>query len=235
MNTRLRTVMAAVAIGLLATLGTALYINSVKAGIVEAGAKMPVYVATGSISAGSPVAALEEKGLVAKVDMPKRYVAEDGVVSLAAYKDELVASPLSKGEQLTKTKLRSARQSEAAHKLAGGKIALAIPVDDVVGVGGEIQTGDKVVILATFSPGPGGADITKVLMGDVEVVSTGGAARRPASGPSPVKRTLTVAVTPAQAEKLVFAEEKGKVWVGLSGTPSEVPATAGQTMESVFK
>jgi Flp pilus assembly protein CpaB len=78
----------------------------------------------------------------------------------------------------------------------------------------------------------GGSDyivfpLTKILLWNVQVLSTGlnvvstpqskaaeGAAASKSNGPETVK-TVTLALTPEQAEKLVFAQELGKVWFAL--------------------
>lgn len=234
MSYKLRTVTVAVLFGLVATATTAIYLNSLKAGIVESGEKRTAYLAAADIPAGTSVADLLGKGMVAKVDMPKRYVAADAPPALEGLKDRLTVGSLSRGEQITRSKLRSASQSALAHKLAPGVIAVSIPVDDVIGVGGEIKPGDRVVIAASFSPGPGGSDISRILLSGVEVLAVGGDAGRQGVGGSPgAKKTITLAVTADQFEKLVFAEESGKVWVGLIS--GDNPPTDGRTMESVFR
>ncbi len=236
MSTRMRTVIFAVALGLIATLGVASYINSLRAEIVESGAKYPIFVAKTAVPAGTPADDLVSKDLVEAVEIPQQYAAQDAVGVLKDYEGRVLAVPLGVGEQLTAAKFRSEENSELSQRLPVGKIALAVPVDEVIGVGGDIQAGDKIVVIATFEPGPGGSDISRVLLKNIEVLaassdeSSGAAAARGGT-----KKTITVAVTPSEAEKLVFAEEKGKVWMGLAGSTDEtLPATNGQTIEGIF-
>lgn len=234
MSSRLRTVTIAVVFGLLGTMGVAIYVNSVKAAIVESGTKQDVFVATAEVPAGTEVGKAVEEGLLIKAEVPKRYTADNIVMSVDSYKNQVTLSSIGRGEQLTTSKLRPAGQSEVAYRLEPGRIAMSIPVDDVVGVGGKIKAGDRVVVLATFTPGPGGVDVSRVLLTGVEVLAVGGEARGGPAGAQ--KRTITLALAPGDAEKLVFAEEKGKVWIGLAPVkPGETPATGGQTIESVFK
>jgi pilus assembly protein CpaB len=236
MSARLRTVIIAVAFGLLATLGVAFYLNQVKAALVESGETQTVVVASGAIPAGTQVADLTAGDMVALVEMPKRYLAEGALSDLEGHEDRVVAVPLTRGEQVTGEKFRSSAASEVTYKLPKDKIALAIPIDDVKGVGGRIRAGDKVVILGTFAPGPGGADVTRVLLKDIEVLAVGGDPEEQDKDRGSAQRTITVAVGPVEAEKLVFAEEKGKVWVGLSAAGAGTPEpTHGQTMESIFQ
>lgn len=236
MFSRVRTVTIALIFGIIATLGTALYINSVKASIVESGEKRAVYLTAKSIPAGTPVADLVSKGLVKKTEIPKRYVVDDALGDVSPYKNRVLVTSLSRGEQLTLGKLRSAKQSKLAARLSKDRIALTIGVDAVTGVDGKIAAGDRIVVLAVFAPGPGGSDVGRVLLKDILVLGVGGDQKRAAGAGASIKRTITLAVTLFEAEKLVFAEEKGKVWVGLSAPADvELPSTTGQTMESIFK
>ena len=93
MFSRVRTVTIALVFGVVATLGIALYINSVKAEIVESGEKRTVYMAAKSIPAGAPVADLVDKGLVKKTKIPKRYIAEGALADLNPYKNRVVTVP----------------------------------------------------------------------------------------------------------------------------------------------
>lgn len=235
MSSRLRAVTIGIVFGLLGTVGVAFYVNSVKAALVESGAKQRIYVAAADIPSGTVVSDAISRDLLVKQEVPKRYTADSAVASLDAYKDQVTIAPIGRGEQVTLAKFRRADQSEVAYKLAPDKVAIAVPVDEITGVGGRIEAGDHVVVLATFAPGPGGADISRVLLTGVEVLAVAGEAR---SGPasSSQKRTITLAVAPGEAEKLVFAEERGRVWIGLiPAKPGEAPPTGGQTMESVFR
>ncbi len=234
MSSRVRTVTVAILFGLLGTLSVAVYVNSVRAAIVESGTKKEVFVAAAEVPAGMEIDKAVEEGLLVKEEVPKRYTAEDIITSLEAYRGQVTVVGMSPGEQLTARKMRSKEQSEVAFKLAAGQVAVAIPVDEVTGVGGEIQPGDRVIVVATFQPGPGGVDVSRVLLSGVEVLAGAGAPGGTAAAAQ--KRTITLGVTAADAEKLVFAEEKGKVWVGLqSPKPGYMPATGGQTMESIYR
>ncbi len=236
MSTRIRTVMIAITFGLVATLGVASYINSLRDEIVDSTEIVVVFTAKTAVLVGTPADELISRGLVEKVEIPKRYAAEGAIGDLADYEGRILAVPLGVSEQLTAGKFRSADNSELTHRLPAGKIALAIPVNKVTGVGGQIRSGDKIVILATFEPGPGGKDISRVLLRNIEVL-TGGADSVDNDGGSRAgdAQTVTVAVSPSEAEKLVFAQERGSVWIGLAGTSKEeLPGTNGQTMESIF-
>ncbi len=117
MTSKIRTITIALVFGVIATAATALYINSVKAAIVESGEKKTVYLASQAIPVGTPVVKLESEGMVEKKDIPKRYAAEDALDDLSGYQERVIAFPLSSGEQITSKKLRASDQSEMVFKL----------------------------------------------------------------------------------------------------------------------
>lgn len=236
MSVRLRAVIIAITFGLVATIGVALYINSFKAAIVESGQKQAVYVANAKLASGSRISQALDANNLKKMEIPKRYVAEDAVTDPEAYKSRMLTASMSRGEQLTLSKLRSSSQSEVTYKLPADYLAVSIPVDDVVGVGGRIKVGDRVAIIATFEPGPDGADVSRMVLSGIEVLALSGQSKAGGMGAQSSKPTLTLAVTPADAEKLVFAEEKGKVWVALQAPATQgLPQAGGQTVQTVFR
>lgn len=236
MSTRVRTVIIAVVFGCLATMGVALYINSLRARIVESGIKQTVLVAREDIAEGTAASALKKRGLLKTVEMPQRYLAQNALASLDSYGNRVLTAPLGRGEQVTGKKFRSEKKSAVVSKLPRGSLALAVSVDEVTGLGGKIQAGDKIFVLATFEPGPGGTDITRVLLRDIKVLDAPVLPARSGAAATVAKSTITVAVTPSQAEKLVFAEEKGKVWISLAPVGSQnLPVTTGETLESIFR
>lgn len=236
MNTKLRNTTVAIVLAILSTLILTSYLNSLRAEISDGSEMIEVYVAKMPIVSGSGEGELLLKS--DKTSVPKKFTAEDAVTSEADFKGKTLVVSLSKGEQLTKNKLRRESVSDISYLLSGNKVALSIPVDEVIGVAGNIKTGDKVMVIATMSPGPGGQDVTRVFLSDVEVLQSADTdvKKGKLSTSGGVKKTLTLAVTGAEAEKIVFAKEKGNIWVALqpannagSGAP-----TSGQTVETLF-
>ncbi len=111
-------------------------------------------------------------------------------------------------------------QSEArlSQVITSDMRALALPVDKVNSFGGLLRPKDHVDILGTFQK-PGEGDVeTVTLLQNVAVLAVGGklGSGRDA-GESGGKRgegrtsTVTVLVTPEEAELLVFAQDRGKL------------------------
>ena len=93
------------------------------------------------------------------------------------------------------------------------------------------------------------ADITKTVLWNIEILYIGakvtiddisaknkGLLSSGGSGKEPVEiKTVTLAVTPEQAEKLVFSEELGTVWLALLPVGGvEETDTPGRTLDNIF-
>ena len=181
------------------------------------------------------------------------YVSSGAVSQISSIEGQVVSSPISKGEQVTLTRFQYAAQAGLSYGVPEGFVAVAISSDAVKGVAGLLKPNDTVMVTATFKPGPNGEEaFTKVLLPkarvlavgssvgveaqDDEVKTTGGLGNRSSSNEEQVASTVTLALTPADLEKLVYAEEQGSVWLALlPATATDIPVTTGRSLDSVYK
>jgi len=239
MKSRVTILIIAIILALLGTAGVASYIESVR-GQVEEGKKLvPVLVAQKAIPAGTSVQEMISQGLLVEQRVPKRYLAEASLSSIRGVEDEVAIVSLSKGEHLTKSILKKPSQAPLSFQIPRGLVAISIPVDETVAVSGLISPGDRVSVIATFASGAGDADMTKIILENVEVLATSFQEARKnglSQGGALGKKTITLALSPDEAEKLVFAEEKGHVWLVLLRTGERQSAlTGGQSLSSIFR
>jgi len=109
--------------------------------------------------------------------------------------------------------------------------AIAVRVDDVVGVAGFIHADDRVDVLVTLHPNyPGAESTTKVFLQNIKVlavgqeVDNGDKTRLHATSVT----VATLLVSPQDAERLVLAQTEGKIMLTLrSWTDSQPVATEG--------
>jgi pilus assembly protein CpaB len=83
-----------------------------------------------------------------------------------------------------------------------GYVALQIPTGELLGVGGYVQVGDRIIVLATintsvFGVGPG-SQVVRTVFRDLDVIRVGPASNTPAS--SGQTSSLTVVVTACDSE-----------------------------------
>jgi len=109
--------------------------------------------------------------------------------------------------------------------------AIAVRVDDVVGVAGFIHADDRVDVLVTMRSGrPGGESTTRVFLQNIKVLAVGqevdnGDRTRLHATPATV---ATLLVSPQDAERLVLAQTEGRIMLTLrSWTDSQPVDTNG--------
>jgi pilus assembly protein CpaB len=111
--------------------------------------------------------------------------------------------------------------------------ALAVRVDDVVGVAGFIHPGDSVDVIATLrSEGGNSATSSKVILQDIKVLAVGKELDHRSRGADKVvpATVATLMVDAEQSERLALAAAQGKILLTLrGGADREVVATKGVT------
>jgi pilus assembly protein CpaB len=113
------------------------------------------------------------------------------------------------------------------------KRAMAVKVDDVIGVAGFINPGNHVDVLVTIDNSP---PITKTVLQNVLVLATGPDLDRKGKEekPSSVK-VITLEVTPEEGEKLALAATEGKVVLALRNQlNAEAVLTKGATIPALL-
>lgn len=100
--------------------------------------------------------------------------------------------------------------------------AVTIALDPIIGVAGFPKPGDRVDVIATFDTERGVGMVTRTILQDVEILAlgseinpTGKEGPSGKEGEARPQPTATLAVLPAEAEKLILAEARGKLRLAL--------------------
>jgi len=245
MRLRIILLIVAIILGVVAVVAVVSYISSIRTSVEEEVEKVEVLVAAQNIPKETPVETIIAADAVTTEAIPRKYLADGVLTTLDNYEGYVTAAPINKGEQITSTKFVKPEQIGLAFMIPSDMVAISIPVNEVIGVSNLINVGDKVNVIATFSP-PGEEaaeeteetlaeevviekEITKTLLWNVEVLYIGTRiviveeeeAGEVLGGETKKEikssdiRTATLAVTPEDSEKLVFTEETGSVWLAL--------------------
>lgn len=174
--------------------------------------------------------------------------------SLADVRGKVAEQTIFAGEQVLLAKISDlAEFKRLAFKLPAGKRGVAISFDEVMGAGGLIMPGDWVDVIAVFDDDVRTAKEAGFVLQNVQVVAVArqvggeqslGDAGSEADAPSSAARGLqqavqarsvTLAVTPEEAQRLVLAERFGKLKLVLRplGSEQTLP-TFEVTMDQVF-
>ena len=250
---KLLLLVVALALGGLAAVLTAQYIQDARSSIQAEAEPVEVLVAQDDIPRGLSAEDLLQRKLVTKQAVPARYVAAGAVSSSRNIEGQVLAVPLSKGEQVTSGRFQYPSAAGLAYSVPDDYIAIALPYEEVRGVGGLVKPGDQVVVVATVKPEKPNPPVTRILVPRARVLAVGAAvgveretaetesgegllASNNEQGSTKVAGSLTIALSPMDVEKVVFAQENGSVWLGLlKADAADIQKTPGQTMLTLWK
>jgi pilus assembly protein CpaB len=216
-------VMAGV-VGLLATFGIHRYVSAKTKVPVIATSQVPV--AAGDISPGTAL----NGSLVKMVSWPKELIPPGCPASLSQLDGRVASIPVAKGEPILMTKLAPEGTAAGLSGLLGNdKRALTVRVDDVSGVAGFIHPGDKVDVLADLKIPGGQENFSKTILQNILVLTAGQVMEQKGGDSKPVLvNTVTLELTPDQAEVLNLASNEGKIRMALRSRSNMTPVvTAG--------
>ena len=103
-------------------------------------------------------------------------------------------------------------------RLEAGKRALALRVDEIVGVSGFIVPDDRVDVILITTPLGAAQDtkISKIVLQNMRVLSVAQSTEQKDGKPQ-LARSITLEVTPEEAEKLILASQEGQIVLALRG------------------
>ena len=104
-------------------------------------------------------------------------------------------------------------------KIAPGKRAMAVRIDDVAGLSGLIQPNSRVDVLVTLRDNQGerSEQVSKLFMSNMRVLSIGAEVQRGADGKALNAATAALEVTPDEAERLAVAMREGTIQLVMRG------------------
>jgi pilus assembly protein CpaB len=189
----------------------------------------PVVVAAVDLPAATTLRA----EALAVVQWPSSSVPEGAAAEGSSLVGRVVAVQTAKGEPILPSRLASADAGRGlAAILPEGMRAVAVRVDDVVGVAGFIHPGDSVDVIVTMKPseGAGALPTSKIILQNVRVLAVGKEVERKErnmdrSMPATV---ATLMVNSEESEMLALAAAKGQLLLSLrSGIDEELVETPG--------
>lgn len=184
------------------------YVQGVEDEAATGGDMARVVVSKQDIPSGTDLGPLLTQGAFTTQGFPQDALVDGAVTSLTQLEGQQAASTILAGEQISVARLRG--EGEFGGGVLGipeGHQALTIALEGPRIGGGHLRQGDHVTVYATFADPD---ERTLVLVPDVLVLRPPGVeAAGQGSG------AVTLALTPRDAQRLVFAQERGTVWLGL--------------------
>ena len=243
-----RRFVAAVAALLLLVVGTAILLAYVKGADARALAgtrTVSVLVVDAPIPAGTR--GEDVSGKVRTEMVPEKVAMPGRVTDLAALGGRVTTVDLQPGEQLL-----AGRFARPADLRAPGTVALPPGLQEVSillepqrAVGGRLAAGDGVGVVVSLKPDSGGKAETHAVLHHVLVTQIQGApaaadpsntAQTASSGSAAPTQNLliTLGVSAAQAEAVVFGAEHGTLWLTLEPKDAPVDGTSVITPDTIY-
>jgi pilus assembly protein CpaB len=197
-----------------------------------------VVIAAKDIPAGSTIAEVMLKdGTVRAIKWPKASVPAGAFGSPTEVIGKVNRVKIMANEPILESRL-SGEGAGLTVRLEPGKRAMAVRVDEIIGVSGFIVPDDRVDVIVTTTP-PGVNDnkdarLSKIVLQNKRVLSVAQSTEQKDGKPQ-VARSITLEVSPEEAEKLSLAYQEGPIVLALRGVGDETePKTIGSNKNDLL-
>lgn len=186
--------------------------------------------------------------------VPNQFIQPQAVTSLDRIAGMITIAPISKGEQISLSKLTSNRRAgggDLSGVTPSGKRAITIVVDNIASLSGMIKPGDYVDVLATIQIPVQSADgqvtsqmVVVPLFQNILVLAVGGSTAGISSEDSRYAEkeapsgnaTITLALGPQEANLIAFVQEQGKIRLVMrSPADAKVEPIVPASWETLFQ
>lgn len=164
--------------------------------------------------------------------LPKGYFSKISDIT-----NRVVTSPLMEGDAVTEHRLAPTTMKTGGMSaiLKSGKRAISVKGNNVMGIAGFINPGNRIDVLITIKDPGKKQDITKIVLEDLYVLASGRQIHENSKGEAAPVDVYTLEVTPEQGERLTLAANKGKLQFALRGAmDSDVVLTKGITVPELL-
>jgi len=222
----------ALGLGLLATLGVSSYLKGQSADAAVGANEIQLVVADRDL----PAATTLQKDMLKVVAWPRKLLPDGATEKLDELVGRTIRQPMLKGEPIVEGKLAlKGSQSGMVAMIPKGMRAIAVKVNVHTGVAGFLLPGSHVDVLMTIHNrrGTTGA-ITKTILRNVQVLAVDQNMQMP-DEETKIGSSVTLLVTPSQAEAVSLAVNQGKIHLALrSNVDPDAPETDGATLAGLI-
>lgn len=184
----------------------------------EAGSHpVTVAVAAQDIAAGTSLKSAVSQGQIRFEKYPAKTVPTDSVTAIRGKGNLVLTRALPRGSIITDASLGTSANPNPQLQVPAGMQAVTIALDEAAKVSSYTAPGSRVVVY--WLPQTGGT--VSVLIPEVSVLAVGSTSTvNPTGGVQPTGNSsmLTLALSPADAPRLVLAGRSGEIYLGLLGS-----------------
>jgi pilus assembly protein CpaB len=236
---RLALLIAAVLVAALGTILVFVYVQKADDRALADQKPVKVLVAKIAVSGGTRVIDAANAGSFLEKEIPASALVPGALSSIEPVKDQVVIANIFPGQQLITGMFGATAASASSIAIPPGQIAVSFSFGDPQRVAGFVQPGSQVCIFLTSSLDKTESS-TRILLPKVTVIAVGPTTITPPADPTQAnpeaqpRAMLTLALTQKQAEKIIFAQGNGTMYLGLLNDKSQIRPGAGTTAKNVF-
>lgn len=247
MSRRTIALVLAVALAALATIALISYVRGLEDKAFQGTETVEVFVAKQDIPSGTTGDTASQQGLLVRTTVPAKVRPDGAITSLEQISGKLAAVQLYKDEIIVQQRFVAPGAAlKNVLPIPQGLQAVSIAIGGAPAVSGFVQPGDQVSLLVQTGVRRGGVLVTgpaagpevKYLMQKLNVIAVGTriVSSTTTATPEQVQSggTFTFAVTPTQAEQLVFAALNTTMYFTLLPANSQPVGTPGRTFANLF-
>ncbi|MDQ1484577.1 MAG: pilus assembly protein CpaB [Actinomycetota bacterium] len=231
MGRRTVLLVAAILVAAVGTVLVSLYVQGVNTRARAREAPQRVLIAKRIIPAGTSGATAVQDGSLEKTTVPKSALAPGALSDITPVADQVALAPIYPGEQILAEKFGKQGDSSALMIPTAGTMAVSVSLSGPSRVNGFIVPGSDVTVFLTT------AGTTRVLLPHAQVIALGTRTLVPSSGQTTTQTqsdVVTFGVTAADAQKLIYAQTAGTLYLTLLTKDSKTPTLPGTSGANVF-
>lgn len=212
-NTRGGTIAVGVAAALIAAVLLVVYLNRYRSSVNESTAQTPVLVAKNLIPKGTSGTIIAQNNLFQTATLAKDDLKLGAVGDPAYLQGRITVADVYPGQQITAGDLSATTTNALPTQISGAQRAIAVPIDGVHAVAGNLVDGDRVDIYLALNTGDRG--VLGLLMADMLILRA----------PTADSTSAVLRATSVQSAKLASGSENGRLWfvlrpqIGAKKTP----------------
>jgi pilus assembly protein CpaB len=240
---RLGLLITAVVVAALGTAMVFLYVRGANDRALRGTNPHEVLVATSQISAGTSVQDAAQRGAFERKALPKVAIAAGAVSNVNPIQGKVALTTIFPGQQVLEQMFGDNPAAAGPFDLPAGSLAVSFSFDDPNRVAGYVQPGSQVAVFVAEEA----ADRALVLLPRTQVLavgppapssaagtSSGGRRNGSATGNESSRALVTLALNQEEALKMILAESRGTLYLGLLGAESKVTPSAGVTGAKLY-
>jgi pilus assembly protein CpaB len=150
--------------------------------------------------------------------------------------DRPIISNILQDEAILEPRLAQRGSQGVSALVPEGMRAVSVRVTDDTAVSGFVQPGMRVDVLVTGRPPAGGDVITRTVLQNILVLTAGAQIQADARGQAVSAPTVTLVVSPEEAEVLTLAGNEGRIKLVLrNGADTKETSTPGTNMSHLYR